>query len=547
MSQEDLEQHLVTELRTLEDLRQQHRVQHAAVQLDREDPDIQRMIEAMALFSVRTRLSLKRNLQATWRRLFSSYFDFLLAPLPSVAIAQAVVSPRLTDVLHLVRGTQLRLTSLSGQNGLFSTLSDLRVLPISLTSVERREHAGGTILLLSFASRFARTDAVELLRLHLHCAGHYESALAMHYQLRAHLKRAFVVYDPQGAPSDGLPVPISYGEIYEAPATSDAVNPLDIVRRFFFFPERELYLNLAVPRSTRAWTTFVIGLELGPGYRPEPEPGRDSFQLFTVPVENRVRMPAAQILCDGTSAGYPIRSAEPAGGYSLLQVRGVSRLTNTGTERMRPSALSASQSDDSYELEELVDGTTSSHSLIVRAPHALLTPIRLHVDADWHQPGFARAAIGKLRISLPHHAVDGVSLQLLGGVRQPHDGALRRSNEGLLQLLALRMKPVLTASELLAVLDVLGTIAQSPYRKLPAMLRDLKVEAALESALRGSGLRHIYTATLSQIAEFDEPQAWHFFVQMQQLLDCWNAEAAVELQVDAGGKEFAIPIVGRTP
>lgn len=547
MSQDDLEYHLAGELRVLDELRRSHRKQYPGSLLEREDPDIQRMIEAMALFSVRTRLSQQRNLQSTWRRLFASYFDFLLAPLPSVAMAQAVVSPRLVDAINLERGTQLRLTTPSGLQGTFTTLSALRLLPISLNSVDLRKRDGGSLLLLQFGSRFSRTDAVDQLRLHIHCADHYESALAMHYQLRAHLKRVFVVYDPQSIPSDGASCAVSFGEQYEAPADSDPINPLEGVRRFFHFPERELFLNLTVPRSQRAWSTFIIGLELGPDYIAEPEPGRDSFQLFTVPIENRVRVPAAQIYCDGTSAGYPIRAADPAAGLSLVTVRGVSRVTAAGVERMRPSVLSASDSGDGYELEEQLDESASNHLLIVRAPQALVSPFSMHVDAEWHQPDFAKSAVGRQRVSVPHRSMDGVTWQLLGPVRAPHDSVLRRNTEGLLQLLSLRMKPVLSRSELLTVFDVVGTIATSPYRKLPVLLRELRVEAAMDSALRGSGLRHIYSVALERINDLDEPLVWHFLVQLQRLLDCWNAEAAVDLQVDTGDREFATPIPGREP
>lgn len=553
MSWEELEHQLVGELRVLEQLRRSHVMHHPGSQLEREDPDVQRMIEAMACFSVRTRLSLQRNLQATWRRLFGSYFDFLLAPLPSVGILQAVTSPRLVENLRIERGTAVQVATSSGQLGSFTTLSELRILPIALEGVELKVHEGGSRLLLHFSSRFSRTDDVERLRLHIHCAGHYESALAMHYQLRAHLLRAFVAYDPVSTPSDGSACTVSYGEVHDAPADGDPINPVDAVRRFFSFPERELYMNLQVPRCPRSWRSFTIGLELGPGYVPEPEPARDSFQLFTVPIENRVRMPAGQIVCDGTSAGYPIRHVEPQQRFSLLTVRGVSRLSSDGAVRLRPSVLSTGEGPEGpeghegYEVEELIDDAASSHVLNVRAPGALLSPIRLHVDAEWHQPWFARAAVGKLRVHTPHRSLDGVSLQLLSPIRPPHDSPLRRDVQGLLQLLSLRMKPVLSRSELLVILDVLGTVAGGVYRRMPALLRELRVEPALDSALRGSGLRHIYSVSLGSIPPGDEPLVWHFLDQLQRLLDSWNAEAAVELQVDAGGVPFSSPLPLRSP
>ena len=126
MSRADIDQLLVSELRVLEELRRSYVARHPAAGLEREDPDVQRIIEALALFSVRSRLSQQRNLQSTWRRLFASYFDFLLAPLPSCAVLQAVVTPRLVETVTIERGTLLRLTTTSGKTATFTTLADLR-------------------------------------------------------------------------------------------------------------------------------------------------------------------------------------------------------------------------------------------------------------------------------------------------------------------------------------------------------------------------------------------------------------------------------------
>lgn len=547
MSRDEIDRLLVGELRVLEELRREHVSRYPGSRIEREDPDIQRLIEAMALFSVRTRLSLQGNLQHTWRRLFASYFDFLLAPLPSSAIVQAAVSPRLVESVTIERGAQLRLTTHTGLSATFTTTAELRILPIALESVEYERRTGHQRLLLRFSTRFPRTDAVGLLRLFVSCAGHYESALQMQYQLRAHLLRASVTYDPSGATTsvrEELPCAVSFGEVREAPLNDDAINPQDGVRRFFHFPESELYVNVQVPQCPRPWQRFVIAFELGSDYLAEPEPGRDTFQLFTAPVENRVRMPAAQILVDGTTVAHGIRHVDPGQRFSLLRVRGVFRLGERGAIPMRPAALSASDSEDSYELEERPDDHHAGHYLMVRAPSALLTPLKLQADCEWHQPWFATAAVGKLRATLPHRSLDGVTLQLLGGVRAPHDSPLSRNAQGLLQLLSLRMKPVLSCEELLRVLDVLGTVATGPYRPLLTQLQKLRVEPALDSALRGSGLRHVYHLSIERFEPRQEALVWHFLCELQTLLDSWNAEATVELLVDAGGSSFAVPLPG---
>jgi type VI secretion system protein ImpG len=89
MGRDILEKHLVAELKTLEDFRLRHGQRHPHGRVEREDPDVRRMIEAMGFFSVRTRLATMRNLQATWRRLFGTYFGYLLDPLPSKMLVQA--------------------------------------------------------------------------------------------------------------------------------------------------------------------------------------------------------------------------------------------------------------------------------------------------------------------------------------------------------------------------------------------------------------------------------------------------------------------------
>lgn len=544
MSQDEIDRLLVGELRVLDELRREHVSRYPGSRIEREDPDIQRLLEAMALFSVRTRLSVQRNLQLTWRRLFASYFDFLLAPLPSCAIAQAQISPRVVESTTIDRGAQLRLTTQSGLSATFTTGAELRILPIALESVERVSRGGKQRLFLRFTTRFPRTDAVGLLRLFVSCAGHYESALQMQYQLRAHLLRAHVSYDAVGDSGEGAPCEVSFGTVHEAPLQDEPMNPQDGIRRFFHFPEQELYVNVQVPQSPRPWQSFVLCFELSPDYPADPEPGRDTFQLFTVPIENRVRVPAAQILVDGTSSSHGIRHADAGQRYSLLRVRGVYRQSDRGLFPMRPAVLSATDNEDSYEIEERPDDRHAGHYLMVRAPAALVSPIKLQADCEWHQPWFAPEAVGKLRVTLPHRSLEGVTLQLQNGVRSAHDSALSRNAQGLLQFLSLRMKPVLSREELLRVLDVIGTVATGPYRRLPSLLRQLRVEPALDSALRGSGLRHVYHLVLERFDGREECLVWHFLAELQLLLDSWNAEATVELLVDAGGASFAVPLPG---
>ena len=544
MSWDEVERELVTELRVLETFRREHVSRYPGARVDRDDPDVQRIIEAVALSAIRTRLSLQSNLHRMWQRLCGSYFEFLMTPLPSCGIVQATVTPRLVETQTIPRGTQLVLSGNTGDSATYTTLDELRILPIQLESVDFQARDAKRWIELRFASRFPRTDAVGLVRLHLRCAAHYPSAVNIAYQLRGHLQRAVVQYGQAGAVSEALPCPVSFGARAEEPLDGDPINPQDAVRRFFHFPERELYLNVEVPQSPRPWQTFMLRLEVDHEYPPDQVPGLDTFQLFTVPVENRARLPAMQLVLDGTRSSHPIMHLDPGQRFSLLRVRGVYRRGEQGLVPLRASSVVEADSPDCYELEAGPAGDAASHRLLVRDPAALLQEVKLHVDCEWHQPWFAEQAQGSLRASVPYRSLDGITLDVLGGVTRSSSGTLGRNTQGLLQFLSLRMKPVLGLDELRRVLDALGTVSASPYRRLPQRLRRVRVEPALDSALRGSGLRHLYHVTIDPFDAEEEPLVWHFLNEITRLLDSWNAEASVELVVDAGESSFTVPLLG---
>ena len=543
MGRDVLEKHLVAELKTLEDFRQRHDKRHPSGRVEREDPDVRRLIEAMGFFSVRTRLATIRNVQATWRRLFGAYFGYLLDPLPSKLLVSAQVTPRMVESTVLEAGSELRITAPSGQVGYFRTTSELRIVPVTLESLQLIPLRGGTRLVLNLRSRFPRTDAVGLLRILIQYIDHYDAALRVHYQLRAHTRRAFAVYeDVVTDESDGPDCLLSYGSVFQEPHQPDTRNPLLKVRSFFHFPQEELFVNLDVPRSRKPWSRVAICLDLDDDWPRDPVPTADMFQLFAVPAENLRKESSEPIPCDGTQEAYPIRYHNPSLGYSLQSTLGVYRIDPEGMTPLQPGILQSSDAQLAYEVEERIDDLYNGRFLIVRMPGALMNPVRLVLEGLWHQPGFAREAVGKLKINLPHRNQEGLLFQPLSDVKPHAETALGQDAMALLRLLAMRMKSVLDTRELHQLLHVLGTVASSPFQDLPQRIKHLSVELAPDSAMRGSGLRHVYKLTMDRFEPDEEALVWMFLQQVRELLDTWNSDATVELSVDAGGSKFRMPL-----
>lgn len=527
----------LNELDALERFRQRFLGTHPTVPLDREDPHVRRLIESMAFFSVQTRLATQHNLRSTWLRLFSSYFDFLLRPLPAVALVQALPTEKMTEAVMLTRGTELRLAPGHGPAGSFRTRRHLRLLPISLRNTEVVRLTDGRYrLILRFESSFPRRDPVGLFSLHVRHLDEYRPSLAVFHALRKHLRQVGVVYDaPANEASQGSPCEFSFGE---PPAEQDDAglyeHPVQRVRAFFQMPEQGLFLHVNVPSHRKEWSRFSLCLDLDAAWTVGRSTHPDILHPFVVPVENLKAEPAQPIVADGLRSEYPIRSMSAGRELQLHSVSGVFVLGRAGRTPMRPSFLPGE--GPSYELDETLDAELRPrHSLLVSLPEAFNEPQKLLVEALWYQPQFVAEAIGKLSVSIPGRHVEGLAWQLVGRLEPHRDSALRDDVAGLTRLLAWKVKSVLERNELAALLSYLGTPAEEPFRRVLPWVRELKATVAPDGAMRGSGLLHAYDLLLEPFDPSAEPLVTCFLEQVQNLLEAWNSEATVVLRPTVAG------------
>ncbi len=524
----------LNELDALERFRQRYLGSHPTVPLDREDPHVRRLIESMAFFSVQTRLATQHNLRSTWLRLFSSFFDFLLRPLPAVALVQAQPSEKMTETVVLARGTELRLRPVHGMAGTFRTRRHLRILPVALRESEVVRLSDGRYrLILRFESSFPRRDPVGLLSLHVRHLDEYRPSLAVFHALRQHLIQASVVYDtPANESSQGSPCEFTFGD---APAELDDAaayeHPVQRVRAFFQMPEQGLFLHVSVPSHRKEWTRFSLCLDLSSAWTVGRSSRPDILHPFVVPVENLKAEPAQPIVADGMSSEFPIRGMTAGSDMQLHSITGVYVLGRTGRSPMRPAFLPGE--GPSYELEEGLDEEMRSrHSLLVNMPEAFTEPQKLLVEALWYQPPFVSEAVGRISVATPGRHVEGLGWQLVGRLQPHRDSALRNDVARLTQLLAWKVKSTLDRNELAALLNYLGTPAEEPFRRVLPWLRELKVTVAPDGA---SGLLHVYELLLEPFDASAEPLVACFLEQVQRLLEAWNGEASVVLRPSVAG------------
>ncbi len=532
-----LYQDYLAELAALERFRQEFRHTYPGVPLEQEDPDVRRLVEALAFFSVQTRHATLQNLRSTWMRLFSSYFSCLLEPLPAAGLVQAVPTEKMVEAAVLPRGTELRLQPVGGEAGSFRLQSDLRVLPIFLEETQVLRLAdGGHRLILRFAAAFPRRDPVGVLGLHVRHLEEYGSSLSVHHALRKHLERVSVVYDARADErSAGLPCEHSFERApFETDAASTYENPLHRARSFFQLPEQGLFLHVRVAPTRQAWSRFSLCLDLkkewsvGRSLRPE------FFHSFVAPVVNLKAAPAQPITLDGTRTEHPLLGLRNERGVRLHSVAGVYLQGPRGREPMRPAQVPGT--GPAYELEELAapDGSLL-HQLLVCMPEAFLEPRKLHVDALWYQPHFASEATGRLEVTTPSVHVEGLRWRVVGDVQPAQDSPVRQDVSALVQLLSWKNRSTLERDELVALLSYLGSPMQGAFRPIIPLLRTLHASVLPDGALRGTGLRHVYEVLLESFEPGQEALVACFLEQVHALLDAWNGEASVELRPSVAG------------
>ena len=83
----------------LENFCMSYAAMHPTIPLDRDDPDVRRLTEAMAYFAARTHMAGIRNIADFRRRIFQQFFPYLLTPLPAMGLARARLTGQFTETV----------------------------------------------------------------------------------------------------------------------------------------------------------------------------------------------------------------------------------------------------------------------------------------------------------------------------------------------------------------------------------------------------------------------------------------------------------------
>jgi type VI secretion system protein ImpG len=532
-----LQQAFLAELEALEKFRVAYSGMFPEVPLASEDPDVRRLLEALALFTARTRLASERNVEGALLRIVRQHFPYLLSPVPAMFMLRATVARNYVDVSELPRGTQINLVRKAGDDStaqdsvfVFRMLSGLRLLPIELQSVDTIARSKRIRVVLRFGSAFARSEPIGELPLYIDYLGDLHSSLLVLHALQRHLVASAVVWSHQVDEStSGDACRLEFGpRALELDELGPLDHPLHGVRRALHFPAACQYITVTGIKAPRSWRDFSLVLDLDEHFPANLRLNADCFQLHVVPVVNLRRETADPIVHDGTVDRHRIVSSDPSAGCVPVSIHAVFRKTPDGLAPLEPAVIR--NAPDSYEAE--LEGRNSARRafLSVSMPDAFEHPETLVVEALWHQPAVSGVLAQECQVQLSDRFVQGVRWDCLGRLCPHVDSELDTDRRAMLELLSIRGQRVLGLPELTFLLHALGATEERVFSKLVARIAHVRVEKK-PAADRASGWKYVYALEFGELSPTDLPRTRLLCSQLLELLRAWAQDQVIELVV----------------
>lgn len=528
------------ELNALEHFRLSYASMHPSVPLDRDDPDVKRLMETMAFFGARSRMAAENHILALRRRLFQQFFDYLLSPLPAMGLLQAKPTGQFADALTLPRGSQFLVTPPDGRRASFRLLSDLKIMPLSLvnfTTLFRPDQ--GLRLLLRLRAPYARNDDIGLLRIHINHLNDFKDSLRVLHAIEEHLDRASVVYDGEvNELTDGSPCSVTFGmpeRSMDEPDGDDVSHPLERERLLIHFPQQELFLNVQMAPSPTGWSTATLCLDLDERWPRSLVLNRDIFQLYVVPAANLKGDFAQPITCEGIRECHAVSHPQPELGFALHSVRGVYEIRKEGLVPLRPGIFSGG--NGSYEIDQSTESRgRKAHWLALNFPEAFETKKRIAVDALWHQPWFTGAMTKGLKIIPFSRQTTGVVWEWCGPLAPYRENAFIEEYDGVSRLVILMNKTTFNVDDIKALLSAAGVSMSSHYGEVLRLLSDVRcVKAPQKTGRGGAMVKLVYEFTFHEADLVHGSLLEAFTAHVQNILDAWVSDTVVEVRMKTAG------------
>ena len=180
------------ELEHLRDISREFGRRHPAIAplllTESADPDVERILEGTAFLAAMVAEKIDDQLPEIIHTLTQILFPHYLKPLPSVTAMRLAPRPGLMEPLVIPKGTRFASVPVGDISCVFSTTSDMSLLPLTLADCSWREDRE-TVLRLRFATQGVPMNSWDTDRIRLFLSGEYAPACERYRMLTGHVQQ----------------------------------------------------------------------------------------------------------------------------------------------------------------------------------------------------------------------------------------------------------------------------------------------------------------------------------------------------------------------
>lgn len=305
----------------------------------RTDPDVERLLEAMAFQNAMLRRKLDGDFPELINTLTQLILPHYLRPIPATTIISFTPPAHGDQSATIPAGTQLSSAPVDGTPCRFTTSAHLELHPLEISDAAFVQHTGGggqirlTLNLLGLSLCDWQPGSVRLF-----LAGEHAAAAELYLLLSRHVTRIVLASIEDGSEYE-LPItclrPAGFDEDEELfPYPPHAFSGYRLLQEYFSTPEKFLFFDLEGWERWQqrgAGTQFTISFELDGLPSGPPRIRRESFALHAVPAVNLFAHHADPISINHRTDSYLVRPTGPNPAhcqvFSVDQITGYSRAT----------------------------------------------------------------------------------------------------------------------------------------------------------------------------------------------------------------------------
>lgn len=530
-----LRQRFLQELEILEEFRMAYLARNPDVPLSSGDQDIQRLIEAQALFSARTAHIAEQTMTRSMERLFAQHFPYLTAPSPACTLLEARLDGRFVDSSYIPEGERITISVENGQDVIFRTTSGIPLLPVCLSDLQIT-HAFDDVeaLTLRFESAHPRRGPIGRLPIYVRHFNELEASAYLFYQLESSIRRAEVYFDQHDELINRQLCKLEFGVPSALTKSGHIIDhPLATARTFFRLPEQGLFMTAYIPEPTVEWSSFTLVLYLNSPWDRKLHLSPENLRLHIIPVTNLFSDMSSPLTFDGFQTSASIVHEERSDAQ-LHSIQGVYRVdADQGLVPIFPGFVprhNKARNEWAWELSQYITRSGRRSELRVSSSTAIENPTRVSVEGFWHQPSTSTQVSENAAAHLLDRYLEGVNFAVIGPTVGSKAPFAEENQDLLLELLNTRSRRFLNLSDLKGLIKVLLGPGDSVFTRLVSSMSSLTTQAIPSPKLM-AGVRYDYILEMSELDTRDIPLVHLMIRGLQKVLKAWSTEEVLTLHI----------------